>query len=351
MCAPPILHIVCVALFNTRFARAVGAGGFIVVWAYQKLKHSDEEEDFNISTRQKEVKKNWVSIGINGSDPFVDLANWYLIIRFCRYYIWAIYLVIIVMGIFAAGITVRTNIMQLRTLNQCDEINLGDEEMDREFKALKKKHDDVKMEGEETDKMEGERMSIRSVMVAGEGGEEGGGEGGVKKEDSRLVSAVLPGVVKKAGTLTDSFHAVRKSLRRNKVKPVIMATKTMRTGAIEDEEKLLLAKFLLLRKYARVKFEKRRKEERVVAAMTQILVEDIPLTICNMLYMVWGCQKEREEEPEDGCKQVGKAEDKFAVAFFLGTTVFATFFAAKKYVRSERSGRGSGQIGDKRALP
>jgi hypothetical protein len=52
------------------------------------------------------------------------------------------------------------------------------------------------------------------------------------------------------------------------------------------KEKAILRKLLLVENLLLEIFQKKRKEKRVIAAVIQVVVEDVPLTIVNVLFLV-----------------------------------------------------------------
>jgi hypothetical protein len=101
------------------------------------------------------------------------------------------------------------------------------------------------------------------------------------------------------------------------------------------KEKQILAKLLLVQALKLEVFKKKRQEKRAVAAVIQVIVEDVPITIVNVLFLVYSCslgflgneEGEMSIDDDGGCDA---ALDKGAMVTFILITVATTALMTKK---------------------
>ena len=228
----------------------------IVIFAVKTMLNKDKTID--VMTKGKEMAAITMSMGMNIFDPMTDFSSWYIGIRKCGSKRSSGYFLLVVVAFVLSMMTVRVCINQLNYLSSSkEEEGFGDAELDAKFAELKEKY--------------------KSLGA------------GLKQLGSRL------GMGKVAPAKDDKGEDTPQ----------------------QQKEKELLAKLVKI-KVMKVDISQRaRKEERAVASVLQLYFEDIPFTVMNLLFVVYGC---------------GQGEGSPGVQFaFLSSTVISCVFGAKKY--------------------
>ena len=101
----------------------------------------------------------------------------------------------------------------------------------------------------------------------------------------------------------------------------------------EQKEKRLLGIFRNIVKMNRDIGQRERKEERVSGAVLQVFVEDIPGTIFNALYVIYGCVNLEEEDKEGGAAAKMFV---FMLATFLSVALGVKKFLEWRQIKADR---------------
>jgi len=262
---------------------SVGFGGVIVFGAYKYL--SSDSTDVNYFTKAKEIEKSWRSIMINGGDPVMDFTNWFILVRHCDpLIVGKVYLAFIIVSIFAAGLNIYNSLKMLVKLKEdSDELDLGAEDLDDEYKLL-----DAKFPG-----LDG-KSSLTAIL-------------GVKRRKKKNRVGV-----------DEEVSVLRQSFLPPTMRGMIENAETQITEKmIEAKEKKMLDKMRLIRRHKKVLFQKDRKKRRVISCITQVVVEDIPISLFNVLFFVFS--------------ECASSADSKSKLFFIGSTLFTVMFASRKW--------------------
>ena len=90
----------------------------------------------------------------------------------------------------------------------------------------------------------------------------------------------------------------------------------------QTKEKELLAKLFNIKKMKLDISQRGRKQERVSSAMMQVIMEDVPMTIMNVLYLELGCgQDDVQDDVQDDASNIKQVA-------FLGSTAASIYFGS-----------------------
>ncbi|GMI30323.1 hypothetical protein TeGR_g14635 [Tetraparma gracilis] len=256
-------------------------GGVGVVFAFFTT-FQKRSSNTSLMTVQKEIKDGIVGIASNAADPATDYLNWYVVVSKCSGAISAIYIAFVGISVVGATASVAVSLYQMKNLTKdTAAIKFENGELEEELTALK-----------------ASKKSAAGAM-------------------SGALAAVLP-----------VFGASEEA-----------APKT----PLEEKEDKLLEKLEEIRRKQTEIFQKKRKKLRVIAGAAQALIEDLPITIFNILYMVHGCgmgfgggERKAVEEPAaeaafhetevEECNDVSNNE----LTVFIFSTVITVAFATYK---------------------
>ena len=101
----------------------------------------------------------------------------------------------------------------------------------------------------------------------------------------------------------------------------------------EQNEKMLLGIFRKIEKVNRDIGQRERKEERVSGAVLQVFVEDIPGTVFNALYVIYGCVNLEEDDEEGGAAAKMLV---FLLATFLSVALGVKKFLEWRQIKADR---------------
>jgi hypothetical protein len=111
---------------------------------------------------------------------------------------------------------------------------------------------------------------------------------------------------------------------------------------LKKKEQEFFKQLHLIMRHKKRMFQIRRKRERIIAALFQVVVEDAPVSILNLLYLVYGCfsSSSCSEDNADG-KSLDAETDPTAAAscgpgqgaqtFFLSNTAYSLVLCTKKF--------------------
>ena len=242
-----------------------------------------KDGDADVVTEVKEFRKNVVAGGLNAADPITDSVNAYTIAKACRGQpVALIYFVLVAVSSVCATYAVGVNVQQARSLKKdLEGIKLGDDALEQQEADLAKKYPKVLAEGDES------LMQKAKAAAA---------KAGVVQPVSSSAAPEDPAVVK---------------------------------------EKAALSKLLLVLKLRLEVFQKKRQKKRVIAAVIQVFVEDLPITIVNVLFLVYKCSlgflgRADEDELSDDAVECGTELTKAATVTFVMITVATTALMTKK---------------------
>ena len=245
-----------------------------------------KDGDADVVTEVKEFRKNVVAGGLNAADPITDSVNAFTIAKACSGQAVAlIYFVLVAVSSVCATYAVGVNVQQARSLKKdLEGIKLGDDALEQQEADLAKKYPKVLAEGDES------LMQKAKAAAA---------KAGVVQPVSSSAAPEDPAVVK---------------------------------------EKAALSKLLLVLKLRLEVFQKKRQKKRVIAAVIQVFVEDLPITIVNVLFLVYKCSlgflgRADEDELTDDADDAGECGTeltKAATVTFVMITVATTALMTKK---------------------
>ena len=245
------------------------------------------------------------------------MMNWWLVMRKCG---WKgkVYLVLVVLSFFAAFVTLSTSFKQLWKLSsESENLDFGNEEFDREYKQL--------CELYKEEKKKRRRGQKDSVVEPGKALET---YNFAKSVEKRIQDSF--GGVGEREPDSERIKSVASDLQAVGLSGELGGDEEVTAEMVQVKEKALLRRLKKIRNFKTVKFQKQRKKERVVVAMVQIMVEDIPVTLCNLVYLVFGCSRGSTGQMGSCAAEVG-AQAEASRAFFLGTTGFTIVFATRKW--------------------
>ena len=101
---------------------------------------------------------------------------------------------------------------------------------------------------------------------------------------------------------------------------------------VEQKEKRLLGIFRKIAKMNRDIGQRERKEERVSGAVLQVFVEDIPGTVFNAMYMIYGCINLEEDEEGGAAAKMFV----FLLATFLSVALGVKKFLEWRQIKADR---------------
>ncbi|GMI29339.1 hypothetical protein TeGR_g10913 [Tetraparma gracilis] len=285
--SPVTVEIAPVSPFSTETMYIVIVsliGGVGVVFAFFTT-FQKRSSNTSLMTVQKEIKDGVVGIASNAADPATDYLNWYVVVSKCSGAISAIYIAFVGISVVGATASVAVNVYQMKNLTKdTEEIRFENGELEEELTALK-----------------ASKKSAAGAM-------------------SGALAAVLPvfGVSEEAAPKTP----------------------------LEEKEDELLKKLEEIRRKQTEIFQKKRKKLRVIAGAAQALIEDLPITIFNILYMIHGCgmgfgggeRKAASEPSADAlaseaaapeCSSVSNNELTVFIFSTVATVAFATYKLAE----------------------
>ncbi|GMI24517.1 hypothetical protein TeGR_g290 [Tetraparma gracilis] len=269
-------------------AFAVVFGG---VLAYALFSRMSAKKNTNLATHSNEIRHNATVLGFTVMDLLSDVLNWYAVVSFCTGSISAIYLAILGISALVASHSCFVNFKQVKSLaKELAEVTLGDAVLDTELDNLERMYPDVK---------------VKAGIIKG------------GRSAAREVGALI-----------------KATFVKNKVQPTVERQSSAVLGeGVEVKEKRLLRVLKRIKNLKHKQLFWERKKVRVVSGALSSLVEDLPFTILNTLYIVYGCSlgfgDDGSGESEDGhCRRGGDS----TLTLFMFSTIATIAFASKKLV-------------------
>jgi len=274
----------------------IGVFGFVlavVIVLVLKMLLDENATSADVMTKGAEMASIAKSMGTNILDPVTDFTSWFLVIRKCGGWVSNVYLFFVMVAFVTTGQSVRTSAKQLNFLSKDNgggklathqsrvellrQVSMGRAEMDEVFVKLRKKHP--------------EQNAV-----------------------AKKAKGVLSMLKKEKGA----------------VAPVLDPDPADET--VEQKEKRLLGIFRKIAKMNRDIGQRERKEERVSGAVLQVFVEDIPGTVFNAMYMIYGCINLEEDEEGGAAAKMFV----FLLATFLSVALGVKKFLEWRQIKADR---------------
>ena len=134
---PQTTHMTTENVYIGVFGLMLAVGLILVT----KMLLTNSANDVNIMTTGAEMAGIMKSMATNTLDPITDFLSWFLVVSVCGGWVSNLYLVFVIVAFGATALSLYTSVKQLLFLSDYkEEQDFGSDELEEEFKSLKKKY-------------------------------------------------------------------------------------------------------------------------------------------------------------------------------------------------------------------